>query len=286
MCCSGKKNMVLSNFMYFGYFIIKVEKHCYMVLQKSYNYLSGNLHLFGCTYNFIHGGQPRNPLAYHSNFFTGTVVVITVIEIVTYALQSSKTNFSESANGTEVILAINITYIMCPNYTLYCSSNPVLHTDMTVDKDVMRRLTRPQETCTSQHEEGATTTTLSPTCFRLYILAFRSDGILITNCWIGSKVCLLTINTGASVTTARPAREEAASSIHSTDGVWEDSPCLERGSGGADSGVEFTTNLGLCCKGRRQVRPRADILQAYNMAVNLKHHMLQLGQEEVLLWHA
>jgi hypothetical protein len=157
---------------------------------------------------------------------------------------------------------------------------------MTADKDVMRRLTGPQETSTSQHEEGAATTTLSPICFTLYILAIRSDGILIANCWIGSKVCLVTINTGASVTTAKPAREEAATSIHSTDGVWDDPPYHERVSAGADSGVAFTTNLGVCGKGRRQVHPRADVLKAYNMAVNLKHHMLQLGQEEVLLWHA
>jgi hypothetical protein len=92
------------------------------------------------------------------------------------------------------------------------------------------RLARPQETSISQHEEGAATTTLSPTCFTLYILAIRSDGISIANCWIGSKVCLVTTNTGATVTTARPAREEAASSVHSTDGVWEDPLCLERGS--------------------------------------------------------
>jgi hypothetical protein len=64
--------------------------------------------------------------------------------------------------------------------------------------------------------------------------------------------------------------------IHSANSVWGGNPCLAVGTCGALWGSAL---LGIHHKDHRQIHLGAECLRAHVVAVNLKHHVLQLGIE-------
>jgi hypothetical protein len=83
----------------------------------------------------------------------------------------------------------------------------------------------------------------------------------------------MTNDTRASLITTRTAHEKAKQAVNSRDGTRGDPPSLDGGTDGADLGANCTMNLDIYHKDHKFIL-WLDILQAYNVIVDMKHNAL------------
>jgi hypothetical protein len=118
--------------------------------------------------------------------------------------------------------------------------------------------------------------------FTLNMSAKRNDNSLYAEGWI------VTTDNGESVTIARHditaglLQRKLSRRLCSSDGTGGDSP-LVGGAGRADPGTSTLRIWMFVWKITDDSILLPDVLQAYNMAVDLKHCVLQLGKEAVSL---